>query len=161
MIKKRNIIYYGDRDRLTNNRDKINIYEKKRETDLNYKLNVDIRNRTHHALKAQNVGKSKKISIYLLVLFDCFKKWIIHQLFGEMSIDNYGSVWCIGQCLPKASFNVLNENELKKCFWMDKPKDYVYRKQLYKRAKIEYRLYLMQEIKAHQLISSSNDRRVT
>ena len=37
-----------------------------------------------------------------------------------MNIDTYGSVWCIDPCVPIASFSVLNDNELKKCFiWIN------------------------------------------
>ena len=49
-----------------------------------------------------------------------FKRWIIHQLFGKMVIENFGSLWQSDHCLPIASFNLLDEKETKKCFnWVN------------------------------------------
>ena len=64
-----------------------------------------------------------------------------------MTLENYGSVWQFGHCLPIASFNLLDENDMKKCF------NWVYLRPMYsnennsKKDKIDNRLYLMQEVK--------------
>ena len=72
--------------------------------------------------------------------------------FMVMSIDNYGNVWCIDHCLPIASFNLLDEKELKNCFnWINLRPMYT-EENNFKRAKIDNRLYLMQEIKAYQFL---------
>ena len=61
-----------------------------------------------------------------------------------MSIENYGSICEIDHCLPITSFNLLDENELKKCFnWVILRPTFCKEKSL-KKAKIDYRLYLMQ-----------------
>ena len=66
-----------------------------------------------------------------------------------MSIDNYGSVWCIDDCLPIGSFNLLDEKEMKKSFnWINLRPMYT-KENNSKRAIIDNRLYLMQEIKAY------------
>ena len=37
-----------------------------------------------------------------------------------MSVVKYGSIWCIDHCLPIASFSILDENEIEKCFnWIN------------------------------------------
>ena len=37
-----------------------------------------------------------------------------------MTIENYGKNWYLDHCLPKASFNVLDDIDMKKCFnWIN------------------------------------------
>ena len=37
-----------------------------------------------------------------------------------MTLENYGKIWCLDHCLAVASFNLLDENEMKKCFnWIN------------------------------------------
>ena len=40
-----------------------------------------------------------------------FRRWIIHQLYDNLTFEFYGSVWKIDHCLPIASFNLLNKND--------------------------------------------------
>ena len=66
-----------------------------------------------------------------------------------MTMENYGSIWDINQCLSIASFNTLDENEMKKCFnWIDLRPMYC-SENISKRASINHHLYLPQEIKAN------------
>ena len=37
-------------------------------------------------------------------------------IYGNLRLENYGSVWQIDHCLALASFNLVNENAKKKCF---------------------------------------------
>ena len=94
------------------------------------------------AFKSQNVRKTNKT-------FDLFfQRWIIHQPYGNMTIENYGSVWQIDHCLPIASFNLLDENDMKKCFdWINLRPMYS-NENNFKKAKIDQYLYLLQEVKA-------------
>ena len=65
-----------------------------------------------------------------------------------MSVDNYGSGWQIDHCLAIASFNLLDENDVKKCFnWVNLRPMYV-RNIIFEGDKIDYHLYLLQEMKA-------------
>ena len=69
-----------------------------------------------------------------------------------MSLDKYGSVWCFDHCLPAASFSLLNEKGIKKCFdWINLRLMYT-KENNSKRSKIDNRLYLMQEVKAYQFL---------
>ena len=67
-----------------------------------------------------------------------------------MTLENYDSVWQIDHCLAVASFNLLDENDMKKCFnWVNLRPMYV-KDNIIKGDKIDIRLYLLQEIKAYQ-----------
>ena len=135
------------------NRGKINEHIKNRmKSDLNFKLARNLRSTTSKAFKAQNVRKTNKTFDLLGCSHSFFKNWIIHQLYGMMTIENYGSVWQIDHCLPIASFNLLDENDMKKCFnWINLRPMYSSEDNS-KNVKIDYQLYLMQEIKAYQFI---------
>ena len=77
-----------------------------------------------------------------------FRRWIIHQLYGNMTIEIYGSVWQIDHCLPIASFNLLNENYMRKCFNWVNLRPMFSTDNNSKKAKIDHYLYLCQEVKA-------------
>ena len=149
--------YLENRNRIVNNqklynkqnRTKINLYEKKRrETDFVYKFANNIRVRTSQSFKAQNVRKTNKTFDLLGCSHSFFKNWIIHQLNGIMTIENYGSVWQIDHCLPITSFNLLDENDMKKCFcWVNLRPMYC-SENISKGNKIDMRMYLLQEIKS-------------
>ena len=80
------------------------------------------------------------------------KGWIIHQLYGNLTIENYGPVWCLDHGLAVSSFNLLDENDMKKCFnWINLRPMYVEDNTI-KGDKIDLRLYLLQEIKAYQFL---------
>ena len=140
------------------NREKINEYIKNRlKTDLNFKLASYMRNRLFKAYKVQNVMKTNKTIDLLECSHSFFKSWIIHQLFGNMTIDNFGSVWQIDHCLAIASFNLLDENNLKACFnWINLRPMYV-KDKIIKGDKIDYLLYLLQEVKAKYFLKLNND----
>ena len=66
------------------NREKVNIYEKnKRKTDLHYKIACNFRSRTNKAFKSHNVRKTNKTFDLLGCSHSFFKRWIIHQLYGN------------------------------------------------------------------------------
>ena len=75
-------------------REKTKEYVKnKKKSDLNFKIDCDLRSRTSSAINSQNVRKISKT----FNLFGCslsfFQRWIIHQLYGNMTIENYGKNW--------------------------------------------------------------------
>ena len=76
-----------------------------------------------------------------------------------MTSEIYGSVWQVDHCLPIASFNLLDENERKKCFnWINLRPIYSNENNL-KKAKIDYHLYLLQEVKAYQFLKLNGQER--
>ena len=140
------------------NRSKINEHIKNRmKSDLNFKLARYMRSRLYKAFKSQNVRKINKTFDLLGCSHSFFKNWIIHQLYGIMTMENYGSVWQIDHCLPIASFNLRDENDMKKCFnWINLRPMYSNDNNL-KNDKIDHRLYLLQQIKAKYFLKLNND----
>ena len=129
----------------------------RRESDLKFKLACNFRSRTNKAFKSQNVRKTNKTFNLLGCSHSFFKNWIIHQSYGNMTIENYGSVRQIDHCLPIVSFNLLDENDMKKCFnWVNLRPMYSTENNS-KIAKIDHRLYLLQQIKAKFFLKINND----
>ena len=132
------------------NKDKINEYfRKRRDSDLNYIFACNLRTRTSLAFKSQNVRRTNKTFDFLGCSHSYFKRWINQQLYGNMTLKDYGSVWQIDHCLAVASFNLLDEKEMKKCFnWINVRPLYV-KDNITKGNKISMRLYLLQQIKGN------------
>ena len=157
LIQKQKDYYLKNRDQIfgyhekyqKENRDKIKFYEKnRRDPVLNFKLAHIIRVRTNKAFKSQNVRKANKTFDLLGCSHSFFKSWIIHHLYGDMYLDNYGSVWQIDHCLPITSFNLIDENDMKKCFKCINLRPMCSKENNSKNDKIDHYLYLLQEVKA-------------
>ena len=131
--------------------------KERRKIDLNFKLLSNITVRTNKTFKSQNVRKTNKTFDLLGCSNSFLQRWIIHQLYGNMTIENFGSLWQIDHCLPIASFNILDEIDMQKCFnWVNLRPMYP-NKIISKSDKIDHRLYLMQEIKAYQFIKLNEE----
>ena len=145
-----NQYYYDNQDQILNNRkiynknnrSKINAYERdKRKSDSNFKLHCSIRQKTNYAFKSQNNEK-------IINLIGCsnhfFRKWIIYQLYGDMTLENYGKIWCLDHTIPLSK---INGNDLYKYTnWLNIRPMYI-RDNIIKGDKINQHLYLLQEIK--------------
>ena len=86
----------------------------KRSCDPNFKIACNLGSRTREAFKSKNLKKNNKTFELLGCSQNFFKCWIEFQLIGNMSMENYGSVWHFDHTLPCSSFNLLNENEMRK-----------------------------------------------
>ena len=67
----------------------VNIVET-REKDLIFKIACNLRSRTNTAFKSQNVRKTSETFDLLGCSLSLFPNLIIHQLYGDMSPENYG-----------------------------------------------------------------------
>ena len=154
-----NQYYYDNRNRILdyhkiyskNNRNKINAYERqKRKNDCNFNLFCNIRQRTKYAFKSQTIEKINDLigcSNYF------FRKWIIHQLYGDMRLENYGKIWCLDHCYPLSK---IKENEMNKYInWINIRPKYI-TDNIIKGDKIDHRLYLLQQIKAKFFLKLNN-----
>ena len=63
-------------------------------------------------------------------------------------VEKYGSVWQIDHCLPIASINLLDQNDMKKCFNWNNLRPLCFNEINSKKAKIDHYLYLCQKVKA-------------
>ena len=143
--------YYNNQNRLLNNqkiyskknRSKINAYERqKRKNDCIFNLSCKIRQKTNYAFKS-HINKMN-------ILIGCsnyhLRKWIIYQLYGDMTLENYGKIWCLDHCYPLSK---INEFEMNKYInWINIRPMYI-TDNIIKGDKIDHRLYLLQQIKAN------------
>ena len=172
-FKNKNLNRIYDIDYRERNREKIQLYKKnyfqnnkeelykkikKRKDEDNYfRLACNLRKRVLNAFKARNVRKTNKTFSLLGCSHSLLRLWIQSQLYGEMTLENYGKIWCLDHCLPIASFNLLDENDIKKCFnWIILRPMYV-KDNIIKSDKIDYHLYLLQEVKAKYFLKLNND----
>ena len=97
------------------NRTRIKLYEKnKRKTFLNFKKACNLRSRSNKAFKSQNVEKLNKTFDFLGCSQSFFKRWILHQLYGNLTEENYGKIWCLDHCYPLSKINLSDKNEMNK-----------------------------------------------
>ena len=132
------------------NREKTNLYEKnKRKIDFNFKMAHNIRVRTRQAFKSQNVEKLNKTFDLIGCSQSFLRKWILCQLQGNMTEDNYGSLWSIDHCYPLSKTNLSNENDMyKSTNWINLKPMYL-KDDIIKGSKINHHLYLLQEMKGN------------
>ena len=140
------------------NRSKIKAYERqRRKTDFNFKLICNIRRRTNLAFKSRNIEKNNK-TIDLIGCSQAFlRKWILHQLYGNMTEENYGKIWCSDHCLPLSKTNLSIGNDMYESRnWINFRRMYVKDNNI-KSDRIDYHLYLLQEVKAKNFLKLNND----
>ena len=91
---------------------------------------------------------------------DLFKKSILHQFYGEMTIENYGKIWWLDDCYPLSKTNLSDKNEMSKSTnWISLRPMYC-SENISKGDKIDHRLYLMQEIKEYQFLRLNEQERL-
>ena len=88
---------------------------KKYKNNPEFKLKKLLRGRLYHALKSQKAKKSNRT----LKLTGCSLSFLVGYLEGKfkdkMTWENYGE-WHVDHIIPVSSFNLLDEEEQKKCF---------------------------------------------
>ena len=142
-----------DIDYRERNREKIKNYKKhymrkRKESHLNFTLICNIRTRTNKAFISQNIKKTNKTIDLLGCSPEFFRRWIVHQLYGDMT-ENYGSVWTLDHCYLLSKTNLSDKNEMiKSTSWINIRPMYSTENNL-KGSKIDHRLYLLQQIKAN------------
>jgi hypothetical protein len=100
------------------NREKKNEYDKKRrQTDINYKILITLRNRIRNALKNKKEIKSKKTLELLGCSLKEARNYIQSQFKEGMTWENHGyKGWHIDHIIPCAAFDLTDPEQQKKCF---------------------------------------------
>lgn len=92
-------------------------YQRERKkTDFEFKLAHTLRTRLSSALKAVSATKCKKTLELLGCSLEFLKAWFKSQFASDMTFQNHGPVWHIDHVKPCASFDLLDDDEQKKCF---------------------------------------------
>ena len=87
--------------------------------DVDYRLINSIRSKSYQGLKSQNVknlGKSFDL-LGCTILF--YPGWIIYQLYGEMTSENYSDVCEVDHVYLLSKTNLSDENEMIKSIISD------------------------------------------
>ena len=65
-----------------------------------------------------------------------------------MTLENYGKIWCLDHCYPISKTDLSNGNDMYKTTnWINLRPMYI-KDKIIKGDKIDYHLYLLQEVKA-------------
>ena len=120
----------------------------RRKTDLNFKLAHNIRVRTGQEFKSQKDGKVNKTFGLIGCSLSFLRKWILHQLHGNTTEKNYGSIWTIDHCYRLSKTNLSNEADTFKSSLSVDLRPMFYNKNSSEGSKNDNRLYLLQEVKA-------------
>lgn len=90
-------------------------YRQKRQIDINFRLQNNMRSRLSHALKQKTKGG--KTVQYIGCSIEEFKKHIESKWQPGMTWDNYGkNGWHIDHIIPCYRFDFSKEDDIKKCF---------------------------------------------
>ena len=84
----------------------------KENSGLKFKLVCNIRTRTSKAFKSQKIKKTNKSMHLPGFSRDFFKEWAFHQLYVDMTSENYGSLWELDHCYPLSKTNPSKQNDL-------------------------------------------------
>lgn len=109
LAKKKQIYYQSNKKRINEK------LLQKRHSNINFRLQNNMRSRLSHALQ-QNTKGGKTIE-YIGCSIEEFKTYIESKWLIGMSWDNYGkNGWHIDHVIPCCRFDFSIEDEIKKCF---------------------------------------------
>ena len=134
------------------NKEKRNIHLKnKRETDVNFRLISNTRNRIYISLKGMTKQSSTKEVLGIDV--DLYKKWIKFQFTPEMNWTNIE----IDHVKPICMFDVTKDEELKEAFSWKNTQPLFKENHRQKGVKFKFLDYQLQFIKAYQFIKLKDE----
>ena len=138
------------------NRGRRNIYLKnKRETDVNFRLISNTRNRIYKSLKGMTKQSSTKEILGIDI--DLYRKWLEFQFTPEMNWSNIE----IDHVKPICMFDVTKDEQLKDAFSWKNTQPLLKQDHQKKGTKFNFLNYQLQFIKAYQFIKLNEEERLT
>lgn len=124
----------------------------RKQNDAQFRLICNLRTRLSKAIK----NKSQSTKTLIGIDFDIFMKWIKFQMPAGYSMEDLGAKIHIDHVIPLSSFNLTDENQLKKAMsWVNlQPLEAV--KNISKSNSINPWLTVLQEVKAKYFIKQLN-----
>ena len=108
--------------------------------------------KNHQAFKPQNATEFNKTFDLLVSSNSVLKKCFFSQLYGNMCLGNYGSIWTIDHCYPLSKTNLFIEMDMFiSTTWINLRTMFL-NENSSKGANINHQLYLVQEIKANHFM---------
>ena len=126
------------------------IKKEKRKSVSNFKLNCSIRRKANRACKSLN----NKMNTIIGCSNYHLREWIIYQLYGLMTLENCGNIWCLDHCIP---LKKSNENDLYNYTNSITLRPMYLKDIISKFSATNYHLYLLQEMKAKCFLKLNND----
>ena len=149
---KRKTYYQNNREKTNKQVTKYQVERMK--TDIDFKLERRLRCRIYQAFKAQSNEKTNRTWKYIDCSPNYFKKWIIFQLYDNMTLENYGNYWHIDHVKPCSSFDLSKAEEVNECFSWKNLRPYRSEKNLQKNNKINIMELVLQEVKVHYFLKN-------
>lgn len=113
-IKRKN---KGNNPKFKRTKEYMIAYNKKRNSEPNYKLKYALRSNLHsHIRRIENGVKSERTLTYVGCSLDFLKSWFEFQFDQHMTWDNHGTYWHIDHIMPCSSFNLTKNDMLHACY---------------------------------------------
>lgn len=88
----------------------------RKERDPEYALRCNISQRIRQSIKNNKIKASRDIERLCGCSLLFMKQWIEYQFLSEHTWENHGKIWHFDHVKPMSSFNLENENDMKRCF---------------------------------------------
>jgi len=88
----------------------------RRQNDIEFKIYSNIQSRIYSALKSNNNNKKDSTLNIIDCSIEFYKNWLEFQFNENMNWNNHGEYWHIDHVKPCASFDLLDDNQIKDCF---------------------------------------------
>lgn len=127
----------------------------KRQTDVGFRLEQNMRTRMHYALRSLTMSKTLMIQMHCNI--SILTKWLEFQFDKNMTWDNMGTYWEVDHILPIAAFDLTQPYDREVCFnWTNlQPLEKTENKNKWDYILLHY--YFNSIVSVHRFTQSSNE----